>query len=135
MEYGVLSEYEETWEQLPSSVGEQAAFRLKGPDERPGALLIAGTYFMFAADRPQPLAATGAVPGQLQAEDGEVMDKAMQAASAQLLASMQPCWHPALQTQIQLHTTINADVVLPALQGWRYGMRYSICSQSSKGLH
>ena len=69
MEYGVLSEYAETWEQLPSSVGEQAAFRLKGPDERPGALLISGSYFMFAADRPQPLAATGAVSGRLLTDD------------------------------------------------------------------
>ena len=61
METGVLSEYEETWERCSSSSAQQAVFRLKG-DQRTGALLISGDYFMFAADRTQPLAASG-TPG------------------------------------------------------------------------
>ena len=55
----MLTDYEEIWDRLPSSTGDQAAFRLKDPTERTGALLVSGNYFMFAADRQQPLACTG----------------------------------------------------------------------------
>ncbi|WP_097461035.1 hypothetical protein [Mangrovitalea sediminis] len=49
--------YLEVWQRLPDSRGETQAQWLRAADkpERHACLLLAGDYFLFAADRPEPL--------------------------------------------------------------------------------
>ena len=62
IETGYSADYLEDWRLLPSSLGDAFAFRLSDGGARTGALLLAGSHFMFIADREQPLAATGDAP-------------------------------------------------------------------------
>jgi hypothetical protein len=49
--------YQETWERLPDSLGANWGLWLNAAEDssRQGCLLVAGDYFLFAAERPTPL--------------------------------------------------------------------------------
>ncbi|WP_417792377.1 hypothetical protein [Stutzerimonas xanthomarina] len=53
--------FHEVWQRLPESQGSNWGVWLRSADEpqRQGCLLVAGDYFLFAADRPSALAADG----------------------------------------------------------------------------
>ncbi len=61
LEDGMDGSYHEVWQRLPESQGTSWGLWLRSADEpeRQACLLVAGDYFMFAADRPNALRADG----------------------------------------------------------------------------
>ncbi|EWC40158.1 hypothetical protein GFL09_07110 [Pseudomonas stutzeri] len=61
LENGLDGSYHEVWQRMPESDGVNWGLWLCAVDQpsRQACLLVAGDYFMFAADRPRPLAANG----------------------------------------------------------------------------
>ncbi len=66
LEDGLDGSYHEVWERLPESLGRNWGTWLVALDGRQGCLLLAGDYFLFAASRPQPLAAGESLLARLE---------------------------------------------------------------------
>lgn len=61
LEDGLDGSYHEVWQRVPESDGINWGIWLRAADQpaRQGCLLVAGDYFMFVADRPEPLNGDG----------------------------------------------------------------------------
>jgi hypothetical protein len=73
VEEGLDSSYHEVWERLPASVGTNDGLWLRAADgsARQGCLLVAGAYFLFAAERPIPLPPGGHLGAPVTAADND----------------------------------------------------------------
>lgn len=71
--------YLEIWQRLPGSQGVCQALWLVDADNphRAGCLLRAGDYFLFAADRPQPLTGTRSIEQRLVGLDAAQTERAL----------------------------------------------------------